>query len=161
MKVYTDGSYDKKRSPTTTAFAAVVVKDETPSEYIVDIIFGVQKEPWVQMWNVGGELCGVITAIDYMQYKYHADNIELYFDYIGIEKWVTGEWKAKNSNTIAYRKHMEKIKEDIPITFIHVPGHSNILLNEVADKYAKYATELYLSEGKEIYLKCDEHIPVK
>ena len=41
MKIYTDGSFNKKLSRNTTAYAAIVITEETNQEYIVDIVYGI------------------------------------------------------------------------------------------------------------------------
>ena len=75
--------------------------------------------------------------------KYIQDNniksIAIYYDYEGIAKWCTGEWRANKPGTIAYRDFYEKISEDIDITFVKVQGHSNDKYNDMADALAKDA----------------------
>ena len=149
MKIYTDGSFNKKLSKNSTAYAAVIVTDETDSEYIVDIVYGVITDKnYVDMWNVGGEIWGVLAAIDYATHKYNPGNICIYHDYIGLSKWPSGEWKAKNPTTMAYTNFIRNTKHDRLVSFIHVAGHSNNLLNDTADEYANKGTETYLNSGK-------------
>lgn len=149
MIIYTDGSFNKKTSKNTTAYAAVIVVEESKFEYNCDIVFGVNTEKeYVDMWNVGGELWAVIAGIDYMIERYHPKNIELYYDYIGIGKWANSEWKTNKNTTAAYVRYMKNIMKDHIVTFNKVTGHSNILLNDIADKYANLGTEVYLKTGK-------------
>lgn len=149
MKIYTDGSFDKKRSMSSTAYSAIIVLDENDSEYIVDIIYGVNTDfGYTSMWNVGGEIWGVLVGVDYMINKYRPKNIEIYYDYIGIGKWATGKWKTNNPTTTSYARYMQNIMKSVQVTYNHIPGHSNIVLNELADEYAKYGTSKYLKTGE-------------
>ena len=160
MIIYTDGSFNKKLSKTTTAYAAVIVTEETETEYIADIVYGVILEPdYVNMWNVGGEIWAVLAGLDYAINRYHPNNIQIYHDYIGLSRWVTGEWKAKNSATASYARHVKSLKRDRRISFIKVTGHSNNLLNDIADEYANKGTSNYLESGKLSTLVTNIHIP--
>ena len=48
----------------------------------------------------------VVTALRAELPQY--DVLELFYDYEGIEKWVTGEWRAKNPLTQTYRDFMRE-----------------------------------------------------
>ena len=160
MIIYTDGSFNKKLSKDTTAYAAVIVTAEYPTEYIVDILYGVILDTeYVNMWNVGGEIWAVLAGLDYAISQYNANDIQLYHDYIGLSKWVSGEWKAKNSATISYARYVKNLKKDHSISFIKVTGHSNNQLNDLADEYANKGTKNYLESGKHSTLITGMHIP--
>lgn len=149
MKIYTDGSFDKKRSMNSTAYASIIVLEETDDNYIVDIIYGVNTDTdYTAMWNVGGEIWGVLVAIDYATNKYQPNNIELYYDYAGLGHWASGKWRTNNPTTTSYARYMKNLENECTITYNQVPGHSNIVLNELADKYAKYGTSKYLETGE-------------
>ena len=149
MKIYTDGSFNRKLSKDSTAYASVIVVEETPEEYIVDIVYGVITDAdYTSMWNVGGEIWSVLVGMDYAITKYNPKDISLYYDYIGLGKWVSGEWKAKNPITESYTRYMKNAMKERSVVFNKVLGHSNILLNELADEYANYGTKNYLESGK-------------
>ena len=69
--------------------------------------------------------------------------VELRYDYEGIEKWVTGEWKSKTELTQKYAAAMREWSQSIEIKFTKVAAHTNVKFNELADKTAK----LGLTEG--------------
>lgn len=51
--------------------------------------------------------------------------IEICYDYLGIEKWATGEWKAKNSLTKKYADFMKENSDKLNISFkksLHIQG---------------------------------------
>lgn len=90
------------------------------------------------MRNVAGEIEGSMCAMNYCL-DHGVDNLDIYFDYEGIEKWCTGAWKANKEGTIAYRDFYRQASEKIKIQFIKVKGHSGDKYNELADKLAKQA----------------------
>lgn len=75
---------------------------------------------------------------------YH--NLELRYDYEGIEKWAQGEWKAKNTLTQKYANFMKSKSDILKISYQKVKAHSGDHYNEEADKLAKAA----LTEGNGI-----------
>lgn len=88
--------------------------------------------------NVAGEMLGAMTAVKWaMKEGCHA--IELRYDYEGIEKWVTGVWKAKTPLTQKYAVYMQKCAAAIRISFRKVAAHTGDYYNEEADQLAKAA----------------------
>ena len=66
-----------------------------------------------------------------------AKAIEIRYDYEGIEKWVTGEWRSKTELTQKYAEAMRGWSRSIEIKFTKVPAHSHVKYNELADYLAK------------------------
>ena len=162
MEIYTDGSFNKKRSMNVSGYSVIIIKEELEDSYLVDIISGVTTEPeYTSMWNVGGEIWAVITGLDYVINKYNPTDIKIYHDYIGLSMWVNDKWKTKKAATYVYAKYVKEFKKSHEITFIHVKGHSNNLLNDVADKYAKLGIDEFLKCGKETFLFPDIRISKK
>ena len=73
--------------------------------------------------------------------EYCVDNgyskLVLYFDYNGIEKWCTGEWKANKKGTKDYKKFYDEISDKLEVKFVKVKAHTGVEYNEMADKLAK------------------------
>ena len=65
--------------------------------------------------------------------------IEICYDYQGIEKWAVGEWKTNHILTQKYAQFMAKSGENVRIDFRKVKAHSGNYYNEQADKLAKAA----------------------
>ena len=72
--------------------------------------------------------------------------IKICYDYLGIEKWALGEWKAKNALTQKYAEFMRENSKKLNISFQKIAAHTGNKYNEEADKLAKAA----LTEGKGI-----------
>lgn len=89
-------------------------------------------------WNVHGEILGSMKAVTEAQLL-KAKEIEIRYDYMGIEKWATGEWKANKENTKEYVKFMKEAGKNIQITFTKVKAHSSDKWNDRADVLAKQA----------------------
>jgi ribonuclease HI len=88
--------------------------------------------------NVTGEMLGAMYAVRFAMVN-HFRHLEIRYDYEGIEKWVSGAWKAKTELTTKYRDAMRAWAKEIEITFCKVAAHSNVYYNEMADQIAKKA----------------------
>lgn len=92
-----------------------------------------------KMRNVAGELLGAKTAVA-LAIKLGMRTLKIFYDYDGVENWVTGVWRCKKRETKDYNEYMScMIKQGIKLTFQHVTGHAGILENEEADRLAKEA----------------------
>lgn len=92
----------------------------------------------VKIRNVAGEMCGAQTAVKWAMEQGYA-SIELRYDYEGIEKWVTGAWRAKMELTQKYAAFMQSCAREIRISFCKVAAHTGNYYNEEADRLAKKA----------------------
>ena len=90
----------------------------------------------LQQRNVAGEMLGAMYAVRTAMVNGYS-HIEIRYDYEGIEKWVTGEWRSKTELTQKYARAMRGWMQRIEITFTKVPAHSNVKFNELADQTAK------------------------
>ena len=90
------------------------------------------------MRNVAGEIEGSMWAMRYCL-THQIPGLDIYFDYAGIEKWCTGEWKANKEGTVAYREFYRKARTQVDIRFVKVKGHSGDTYNDLADRLAKQA----------------------
>ncbi len=129
---YVDGSFNAE----TNIFGYGVVMFHNGEEF--HFYKSYDDENLASMRNVAGEIYGSMAAMDYAV-EHHIKYLTIYYDYMGIAKWCTGAWKANKSGTIAYKKHYEKVKQKVHITFEKVKGHSGDTYNELADKLAKKA----------------------
>lgn len=90
----------------------------------------------LQQRNVAGEMLGAMYAVRTAMVNGYS-HIEIRYDYEGIEKWVTGEWRSKTELTQKYAQAMRGWMQGIRIIFTKVPAHSNVKFNELADRTAK------------------------
>lgn len=92
----------------------------------------------VSMRNVAGEIKGTEFVMDYC-IKNGINSVKIVYDYIGIEAWAKGKWKANKTGTQNYKKYYDSIKGKLSVEFEKVKGHSGDKYNEMADKLAKSA----------------------
>lgn len=129
---YVDGSYNietKEYGCGVVLFAGGVEK--TFSQ-------GFNDEEMALMRNVAGEIEGSMLAMRYCVDN-NIEEIDIYYDYEGIEKWCTGAWKTNKAGTIAYKQFYDSIKDKVKINFVKVKGHSGDKYNDMADRLAKDA----------------------
>lgn len=137
---YVDGSYDD--SLKKYAFGCVFL---TPSGDTIKESGNGENPAPLAIRNVAGEMLGAMFAVKWAIANGYPE-IEIRYDYEGIEKWVEGDWKAKNELAIKYTNAMNEWKKSIRIFFSKVAAHSNNKYNDMADELAKAA----LIEGKGI-----------
>jgi len=132
---YVDGSYDainKHYSYGVVLFSKegkITISDKENDERLVE------------MRNVAGEIRGSMIAME-ETLKMDKDTLFLYYDYMGIEKWATGEWKANKYGTKMYKEYYDFIRDKVNVVFNKVKAHTGNEYNEEADRLAKKALQL-------------------
>lgn len=66
--------------------------------------------------NILGEVSAAIVAIKRAIFE-HCSKIVIHYDYAGIEKWATGEWKRNIPLTQAYHEDVNNLMKSIEVTF--------------------------------------------
>lgn len=133
---YVDGSYDNKHK--LYSYGCVIFSgDSTYTLNSVDF----SEDPKTR--NIAGELTGARKAIEWCL-EHDIQNLILYHDYIGIQKWADHEWKCNIPLTENYQKFIDGVKDKIFIQFCKCAAHTGIRYNEMADQLAKDAITEYL-----------------
>ena len=127
---YVDGSFNVE----TGVFGYGVVMFHNGEE--IHLSDSSDDKEMASMRNVAGEIYGSMAAMEYA-IEHNIKNLSIYYDYMGIAKWCTGEWKTNKPGTKAYKKYYDKIKRKVNITFYKVKGHSGDKYNNLVDKLAK------------------------
>lgn len=65
--------------------------------------------------------------------------VTFYIDYVGVIKWMSGAWKAKQPHIQKVKNKCDQILKNTihSIKYVHVPAHSGVYGNVMADKLAK------------------------
>ena len=129
---YTDGSFDKETNK--YSFGSVLIMNGL--EYKFKKCY--EPDEYSSLRNVAGEIKGAGFIINYA-INHNIKELHLYYDYIGIEKWYVGEWKANSTIAIKYKEFAEEAKKKINVIFHKVKSHTNDYYNEMVDKLAKEA----------------------
>ena len=90
------------------------------------------------MRQIPGEIEAVKEAVRYCL-AHNITQLTIYHDYVGVEMWATGKWRANNPVTQSYQDFM--VNADVDVTFVKVAAHTNNAYNERADKAAKKGCE--------------------
>ena len=98
-------------------------------------------EDLVSMRNVAGEILGATKAME-LAIENNIEELNIFYDYEGIEKWCTGAWKTNKEGTRCYKEYYDSIKDKLKVNFVKVKGHTGVELNERVDKLAKAALGL-------------------
>lgn len=130
---YVDGSFNKELRK--YAFGCVLIKPD--GEIIRESGNGDNPES-LALRNVTGEMLGAMYAVKWSEVNgYRA--VKICYDYMGIEKWATGGWRANKNLTQKYAAFMQESGRRIQITFQKIAAHTGDKYNEEADKLAKAA----------------------
>lgn len=130
---YVDGSFEK--SIGRYAFGCVLL---TPDGQEIRESGSGSDPAGVAIRNVAGEMLGAMNAVKWAQENGYPA-VEIRYDYEGVEKWVTGVWRAKTPLTSKYAVHMQEAGKKIQISFCKVAAHTGNYYNEEADQLAKSA----------------------
>ena len=131
---FIDGSYGTVKEREMYSFGAVIITDKQE----VELYRSYLNPDWIAFRNVAGEIQGAMEAISWAL-DHGKEEIDVYYDYQGIEKWAIGDWRANSAVAIAYVKFIQEVKDQIAIRFFHVPAHTGVDYNERVDDLAKLA----------------------
>ncbi len=128
---YVDGSFNKITNE--YSFGAILFYDNKK------LIFKKKfNDEFSQYRNVSGEVRGS-SFIIYKAIKLGLKEIDLFYDYKGIEEWYVGNWKANNDLTKKYQNFSKECSGKIIVNFHKVESHTGVKYNEEVDILAKEA----------------------
>ena len=128
---YVDGSFEKNIG--RYAFGCVIL---TPDGDEIRKSGSGSDPAGVAIRNVAGEMLGAMNAVKWAQENGYPA-VEIRYDYEGVEKWVTGVWRAKTPLTSKYAAYMQNAGKAVHISFCKVAAHTGNHYNEEADRLAK------------------------
>lgn len=127
-QAYVDGSYLEGK----VGYGAVLLQDK-----IVLQEFSGAVTEHTESRQVAGELVAVITIMDYCA-QHNISEVDIFYDYKGIEQWATGRWKTNKPLTQQYAATVRK--SSVKVRWHKVKSHSGNEWNDRADELAKQGT---------------------
>lgn len=124
-QAYVDGSYING----FVGYGAVILHQDQEIEQ-----FWGSVEHDVEQRQVVGELQATMQVLAWCE-ENNIGDIEIFYDYEGIQKWATGEWRANNAATQYYQRTVQS--SPVRVTWQKVKSHSGVRWNDVVDKLAK------------------------
>ncbi|MEN3041749.1 MAG: RNase H family protein [Fervidobacterium sp.] len=138
--VYTDGSFKNG----LTSCAGIIKSSD--SKVIEEFQFALTSKLAIHR-NVSGEIISVMYSI-YSSFKQGFFCLDIFHDYEGLYKWISGEWNANTKLTKFYVAFVEEyIKKGMNINFIKIKAHHNNSLNNYVDRLAKQAIDKKIMKG--------------
>lgn len=134
--VYVDGSINKEIGKVGYGYL-IYYKDRVIPGYGFS-----DKEEYLPMANVSGEILSVLNAIDIIDELEDVNTIEIRYDYNGIKEWSTKSWSANNFLTATYASIMDIFLKTHNVVFKHIDGHTGEPGNEAVDLLAKIGCDI-------------------
>jgi ribonuclease HI len=126
-QIYVDGSCING----VTGYGLVILKDGGAVEEFCGPVAETDVNGTRQ---VAGELLAVEEALKWCQ-RNGVKEVSIFYDYLGIEKWATGAWKANQPLTQRYAKFVRE--SGIRVRWRKVDSHTGDRWNDRADELAK------------------------
>lgn len=92
----------------------------------------------VEQRQVVGELHATMQVLRWCE-KNNVLDIEVFYDYEGIQKWAAGEWRANNAATQHYQQTVQA--SPVRVIWRKVKSHSGVRWNDVVDELAKQGAQ--------------------
>lgn len=132
---YVDGSFNPQKGK--YAFGLVAFH---PGGEVEEFCGSGNSAEALKQRNVSGEMIAAMLSVKWAIVNGYKE-LTIYYDYAGIEAWVSGAWKAKNELTMKYRDTMRTWGTRVAIRFEKVEAHTGNKFNERADELAKEGLE--------------------
>lgn len=136
LTAYVDGSFDETTQ--RYSFGAVVIKNNE----VIHKLSKVGNNPkYLESRQIAGEVFSVIHVLNWAVNNGYK-KVVIHYDYLGIEKWATNEWKSNKAVGIDYKEWFSKFASHIDVSFVKVQAHTGDYYNEMVDDLAKEALGL-------------------
>ena len=122
----------------------------------VDGVYAYIDGSFDRAYKIYGSGVVIVDGENKYQFKHAGDKeipeITIFYDYEGIESWVTGEWKANLDYTKNYVEYARRASTKVKLHFIKVRAHTGVELNELVDSLAREAIEEFKENRYKKYL---------
>gem|GEM_PF-446147 len=137
IHVFVDGSFMNGK----IGYGFLIIKDSNILKKSFGRINDNRNVEHLRLKNVLGEIKAIIKALNFCKLNKWKE-VYLHYDYEGLKKWATMEWRANNEITKKYQNYISNISKELKINWIKEKAHGDSMLNAFVDKLAKKATKL-------------------
>ena len=130
---YVDGSYCEEDRSAHIGWAFEIWRD---GESIDGQAGSISHPDALSLRNVAGECHAVEQVLEWCRAN-DCTEIEIRFDYIGLENWANGTWRTNAVQTQRYRERVES--SGVRITWTKVQAHTGEYGNTRVDYFARHA----------------------
>lgn len=130
ISIYIKGDYNAISSTYSCGF---IVVDDTSVEASC---LSDKNTLYTEMRSIAGEIFGAMKAMEYCLER-NIIVLNLYYNCDGIEKWCTGEMKAKKTAAQEYKKYYDEVKDKLKVVFHKVNANFVNEYTEMATHFAK------------------------
>ena len=161
ITVFTDGSFSPNEGNCHGGGLYILPTKEVKPFAVMTTL-----HDWTKMRNIGGEILAAFIAIrsiaDICKSEPNTLHyVKFIYDYEGVEKWVTQEWRAKNKFTKWYSNVMRSLifspDYRLVVEWEHTYGHTGNTGNELADRIASFDMQFCKSNNIEV-INLDEFL---
>lgn len=145
-QAYVDGSFIEG----CIGYGSVILKG---GQMVAELYGSVDDPEAYQSRQVGGEIRAVVETLKWCKNR-GISEIEIFFDFLNIEKWATGAYKTNTPMTIAYKQFIDGC--NVRITWHKVESHTGIPLNDRADELAKKGAQQKAERQRETASKPED-----
>ena len=138
---FTDGSYSNKSRK--GGYGVILLTNKSEFHFLKSFNSSKYSHSEILKLHSVGLECEAVKRAIQEAINLNKQNISIFYDYEGIEKWINHEWNLSSNYANDYYDSIIKFSKQISISFNKIKSHSGIYYNDLVDRLAKSALNKY------------------